>query len=168
MAIVGLFFATACQNADENKDAGADSQNSFDEILSKYKTDVPTKILTPNHVDSRIGELEFYDGMPTSATLDKVYDNLDFMRGVDVFLNFIPATSIEGLRLGMKSIGADNSNKIVVMDNLMDAKSLFLTGNASTVYASIFLDLEKDGPTVVEVPAGAGPGTVNDGFRPRR
>ncbi len=82
------------------------------------------------------------------------------MRGVDVFLNFIPATSIEGLRLGMKEIGADNSNKIVVMDELMDAKSLFLTGNASTVYASIFLDLETDGPTGVEVPAGAGPGTV--------
>jgi hypothetical protein len=50
------------------------------------------------------------------------------------------------------------------MDNLMDAKSLFLTGNASTVYASAILDLERDGATVVEVPAGAGPGTVNDVF----
>ena len=27
-----------------------------------------------------------------------------------------------------------------------------------------FLDLKKDGPTVVEIPAGAGPGTVNDAF----
>ena len=27
-----------------------------------------------------------------------------------------------------------------------------------------FLDLETDGPTVVEVPPGSGPGTVNDAF----
>ena len=33
-----------------------------------------------------------------------------------------------------------------------------------TVYASFFLDLKIDGPTVVEVPAGSGPGTVNDAF----
>jgi hypothetical protein len=32
------------------------------------------------------------------------------------------------------------------------------------VYASIFLDLERDGPVVIEVPPGAGPGTVNDGY----
>ena len=164
MAIAGLLFATACQNTNETKGIGAELQNSFDEILAKYKTDVPTKILTPNHVKTRLGDLEFYDGMPTQATLDKVYENLDFMRGVEVFLNFIPATSIEGMRLGMVEMGVDDYNKVMVLDNLMDAKSLFLTGNASTVYASAIIDLEKNGPTVVEVPAGAGPGTVNDAF----
>jgi hypothetical protein len=162
-----LFMLGSCiENADSNKSTTQSEQDSgeFEEILSKFKTDIPTKILTPNRVDSRIGELEFYDGIPTDATLEKVYDNLDFMRGVDVFLNFIPATSIEGMRLGMLELGIDDYNKIVVMDNLMDATSLFLTGNASTVYASAILDLERDGATVVEVPAGAGPGTVNDAF----
>jgi len=152
------------QNSNEIKSRTNQEVENFDEILSKFKTDIPTKILTPNHVNSRIGELEFYDGIPTDATLEKIYENLDFMRGVDVFLNFIPATSIEGMRLGMLELGLDNYNKVVVMENLMDAKSLFLTGNASTVYASAILDLERDGPTVVEVPAGAGPGTVNDAF----
>jgi hypothetical protein len=46
----------------------------------------------------------------------------------------------------------------------MDSTPLFLTGNTSTVYALGILDLKKDGPTVVEVPAGAGPGTVNDAY----
>jgi hypothetical protein len=46
----------------------------------------------------------------------------------------------------------------------MDSKALFLTGNTSTVYAIPILDLKKDGPTVVEIPAGAGPGTVNDAY----
>jgi hypothetical protein len=162
-----LFILGGCKKHIDSKDSTIQTKqasDNFDEILSKFKTDIPIKILTPSHVDSRIGELEFFDGIPTDATLEKVYENLDFMRGVDVFLNFIPATSIEGMRLGMLELGLDNYNKIVVMDNLMDAKSLFLTGNASTVYASAILDLERDGVTVVEVPAGAGPGTVNDAF----
>ncbi len=168
LSFVSLAIILAsCQNAENKQEAKspkADSGDSFKEILSKYKTDVPTKILTPNHVETSIGDLEFYDGMPTQATLTKVYDNLDFMRGVEVFLNFVPATSIEGMRLGMKEMGVDNYNKVMVLDNLMDAKSLFLTGNASTVYASAVLDLEKDGPTVIEMPAGAGPGTIDDAF----
>jgi len=102
--------------------------------------------------------------MPTKATEDKIYDNLDFARGVDVFLKFIPATSIEALRLGMKEIGVNEYNKVMVMDKLMDANPLFLTGNASTVYAASFMDLEKDGVMVVEIPAGAGPGTIDDAY----
>ena len=46
----------------------------------------------------------------------------------------------------------------------MDSNPLFLTGNTSTVYLSIILDLKKDGPTVVEVPPGVGPGPVNDAY----
>jgi hypothetical protein len=139
--------------------------DDYEKILSKYKTDIPTKILTPDNVTTdKLGKLTFYDGMPTDETLQKVYDNLDFMRGVEVFLNFIPATSIEGMCEGLIDLGCDNSNKVIVFDQLMDAKSLFLTGNSSTVYASSVLDLDKDGPTVVEIPAGAGPGTVDDAF----
>jgi hypothetical protein len=156
-AFIMLLMISSSYGQTENED-------QFKEILSKYKTEIPTKILTPDVVETRIGTLEFYDGMPLQKTLDKVYDNLDFMRGVEVFLNFIPATSIEGLRQGMKELGVDDYNKVMVMDQLMDATSLFLTGNASTVYASAFFDLEKDGAMVVEVPPGAGPGTVNDAF----
>lgn len=137
---------------------------SLAQVTPGYNTKIPEKIMTPDKVETRLGTLNFYDGMPTDATLEKIYDNLDFMRGVDVFLNFVPATSIEGMRIGMLEMGIDNYNKVVVMEDLMDAKSLFLTGNASTVYASAILDLERDGATVVEVPAGAGPGTVNDAF----
>jgi hypothetical protein len=50
------------------------------------------------------------------------------------------------------------------MDELMDSQPLFLTGNTDTVYASGILDLEKDGPTAVEIPPGCGPGTVNDAW----
>jgi len=129
-----------------------------------YNHPIPAEIMTPDTVDSRIGKLEFFDGMPNAATVEKAYDNLDFMRGVEVFLNFVPASSMEGMRRGMESIGASKPNQVVVMDTLLHSSPLFLTGNTETVYASIILDLATDGPTVVEVPPGAGPGTVNDAY----
>ncbi len=129
-----------------------------------YNHKIPNEIMTPNKVETRIGDLNFYDGIPTKETLTKVYDNLDFIRGVDVFLNFIPATSIEGMRRGLKSMGVDDYNKAMIFDNLMDSSPLFLTGNTDTVYICAMLNLKKDGATVIEMPAGAGPGTINDAF----
>ena len=64
----------------------------------------------------------------------------------------------------MASIGATTSHHVVIFDQLMDSNGLFLTGNTETVYVSAFLDLKKDGPTVVEVPPKTGPGTVNDAY----
>ncbi|HFE65616.1 MAG TPA: DUF1254 domain-containing protein [Chloroflexi bacterium] len=129
-----------------------------------YNTHIPEKIMTPDRVETRIGALEFYDGLPTKETAETVFDNLDFMRGVEVFLNLIPATSLEGMRRGMVELGVTASHKVAIMDKLMDSTPLFLTGNTDTVYASGILDLEKDGPTIVEIPPGSGPGTVNDAY----
>ncbi len=130
----------------------------------KMTTDIPEYITTPDSVETRIGTLEFFDGIPSKETSALVYDNLDFLRGVEAFLNGIPAASIEAMRLGTVSLGATDSNQVVYFPKLMDSIPLFLTGNTSTVYAAPILDLKKDGPTVVEIPAGAGPGTVNDAY----
>ncbi len=129
-----------------------------------YNNKIPDVIMTPDTVETRIGTMRFFDGMPDDATVRKAYDNLDFMRGVEVFLNFIPATSVEGLRRGMLELGAETVNDVVIFDKLMGSDPLFLTGNTDTVYASIFLDLERDGPVVIEIPPGAGPSTVNDAY----
>ena len=116
---------------------------SEEESTAGFDYKIPSKIMTPDSVNTRIGELTFYDGIPTEDTLNKVYDNLDFVRAVDVFLNFIPANSIEGMRIGMKSLGVDDSNEVLVFDNLMDSAPLFLTGNNDTVYACAMLDHKK-------------------------
>ena len=44
-------------------------------------------ISTPEKVRTSIGELKFFDGVPTDDTVKTLYDNLDRMRGVQVFLN---------------------------------------------------------------------------------
>jgi hypothetical protein len=53
----------------------------------KMTTDIPPEITTPDSVETRIGRLENRDGAPTKETVEKVYDNLDFMHGVEAFVN---------------------------------------------------------------------------------
>lgn len=48
----------------------------------KMTTDIPEAITTPDKVETRQGTLKFFDGFPDDATVEKVYDNLDFERGV--------------------------------------------------------------------------------------
>jgi hypothetical protein len=129
-----------------------------------FNNRIPDSIMTPDKVETRIGALNFIDGIPTAETSRKVYDHLDFIRGVEVFLNFVPAASIEAIRLGNAGMGAKHSNQAVIFDQLLDSTPLLLTGNTDTVYCLATLDLEVDGPTVIEIPPGTGPGTVDDAF----
>ena len=129
-----------------------------------FNMKIPPEIMTPDTVETRLGTLKFFDGFPTKETSQKVYDHLDFIRGVEVFLNFVPAASVEAVRRGFAEQGASKSNQIMIFDQLMDSNPLFLTGNTDTVYAFGAFDLEKDGPIVAEIPPGTGPGTVDDAF----
>jgi hypothetical protein len=134
------------------------------EVPPGYNTPIPSSIMTPDKVETRVGKLEFFDGVPTEKTAEKVLEHLMFLRGVEVFLNGLPMASAEALRLGFASIGVTEAHHIIVTDKLMDSNPLFLTANTDTVYAFNAFDLEKTGPLVIEVPRGTGPGTVNDAF----
>jgi hypothetical protein len=120
-------------------------------------------ISTPKSVKTFLGTLEFFDGVPTDDTVSKVYDNLDVMRGTQVFLHTIGGASVYRLRAGNKKIGVDRSSKVAISSQLLDSQSLYLTANTSTLYAQVFLDTESDGPTVIEIPPGQ-LGLVNDSW----
>lgn len=116
----------------------------------RMTTPIPPQITTPATVDTRIGSLEYFDGVPTPQTAAKVYDNLDFMRGVEVFLNGVPGASMVAIRAGLRDAGATGST-VGVFQQLMDSRSIFLTANSETIYFVNWMDL-KDGPVVVETP----------------
>ncbi|MGE3869957.1 MAG: DUF1254 domain-containing protein, partial [Pseudorhodoplanes sp.] len=122
---------------------------------------IPPALNTPDKVDSRIGTLEFKDGAPSKATLDKVYDNLDLSHAFRAFTDTLQGVSIASLRKGMQSIGM-KENEVVIFSELMDAKSLFLTANADTIYVMGFFELSK-GPIVLETPPKF-LGTVQDAW----
>jgi hypothetical protein len=117
----------------------------------KMTTAIPAAITTPDSVETRIGTLKFFDGFPDDATTQKVFDNLDFMRGVEAFLNAMPGASAEAIRVGWASQGAVNNQTLLIMENLMDSKSLFLTPNTESVYHMAWFDTSK-GPLVIETP----------------
>ncbi len=85
--------------------------------------------MTPDKVETSIGTLNFIDGAPLPETATKVYDYLATMRGVDAFLKGMPGASLHSLIEGGHSIGAVDAHQVWLMDNLLDSKSLFLTGN---------------------------------------
>lgn len=47
----------------------------------KMTTDIPEQITTPDSVETRLGTPRFFDGFPDDATVEAIYDNLDFQRG---------------------------------------------------------------------------------------
>jgi hypothetical protein len=110
-------------------------------------------ISTPERVDSRLGALEYVDGVPSRATSELAYDHLDFLHALNVFLNGFAGASTYALRKGFQEAGAKD-NQILMFSELLGSESLFLTANADTVYFIGIVDLSS-GPMVVETPPDA-------------
>ena len=121
-------------------------------------------ISIPDKVETAIGTLEFFDGVPTDATVSTVYDNLDRMRGMQVFLDNVGAVSMYSVRKGLADAGAQGANRIALFAQLMDSQTLVVTANTSTLYAYTYTDLAKDGPTVIDIPPGM-LGFLNDAWQ---
>ena len=128
---------------------------------AKMSTEIPWAITIPDSLETRLGPLAFVDGVPDAATIDKLYDNLDFQRGVEAFLRALPAASQDALRKGILEFGPANQT-VLVFESLLDARSLLLTGNSETVYALAWIDL-KHGPVVIDSPPET-LGLVNDAW----
>ncbi len=97
---------------------------------------IPPSILTPDRIETRLGPLSFFDGYPTAETVDTVYDNLDFQRGVRAFLDSLPIASLYAMREGLREAGAVNGT-VGIFETLMDARTLFLTANTESLGAPI-------------------------------
>lgn len=129
------------------------------EEIPKMATKTPAGIKAPDEVKTRLGTLKTIDGFPDEASIEKVYDNLDFQRGVQAVLTAIPGASLSAMRRGLREFGPDNQT-VVMFEELMDSKTLFLTANTTTIYNFGWLNT-KDGPVVLELPPKV-LGTIDD------
>jgi hypothetical protein len=109
-------------------------------------------VSTPARLDTPLGVFELVDGVPTSESVGQLYDALDFMRGVEVFLNCVPGASLVAMRSGFRSIGLTGANRIGYTEPRANSGSYFLTPNTETTYGSMFIDLKTSGPAVIEPP----------------
>jgi hypothetical protein len=112
-------------------------------------------------LETRLGKLELKDGYPTKATAEKLYDEMDFQRACQAFIWGLPSVGFQGLHLAMLEKFGAKDGDVVLFKDLKD-KSGMLTPNITTIYAFSFWNLDKQGPLVVEVPAGATAGGVLD------
>lgn len=125
----------------------------------KYSTPMPPGIASPDQVESRLGRLHFIAGFPDKASAAKLLDNLDFQRAVQAYLLALPAVSQAANRNAIRTLGPVNQ-VVPIFEQLLDARSIFLTANDNTVYSWTWLDLSQ-GPLVLEVPPKV-LGAIND------
>lgn len=116
----------------------------------KMATDVPVGIAIPDKVETRLGTLKFFDGFPDNASVDKLYDNLDFQRAVQAYLLGLAPVSQFANRKSIFEVGPANAT-VPIFETMMNARSIFLTPNNNTPYTWFWIDL-RNGPLVVEVP----------------
>ena len=116
----------------------------------KNSTAIPPGIESPDKVNTRLGTLTFSHGFPDKATVEKLYDNLDFQRAVQAYLLGLAPVSQLANRKGILEVGPVNTT-VPIFETMMTARSIFLTPNNNTPYTWFWLDLRK-GPLVVEVP----------------
>ena len=116
----------------------------------KMSTTIPPGIEMPDKVETRLGTLKFFDGFPDDATVEKLYDNLDFQNAVQAYMLGLAPVNQVANRKGILEVGPANTT-VPIFETMMNARSIFLTPNNNTPYTWFWLDLSK-GPLVLEVP----------------
>jgi hypothetical protein len=105
-------------------------------------------------VKTRFGDFEFQNGYPTAKATDKLYELRTFNRAVESYLHFVTIMSMFYMQKGLNEFGLNAPNKFLIFETLLDAQSLYLTANTESIYGMQFLDLKRDGPTIIEAPPG--------------
>jgi hypothetical protein len=121
-------------------------------LTSDQLRDEIAKLSTPDLVESPFGQLRFFDGVPTGDSIETIYNALDLIRGIEVFLNAMPGASLVAMRRGFRSLGITSPKIIGYSDPRANSRGLALTPNTETTYGTTFLDLKAWGPTVIEAP----------------
>ena len=110
-------------------------------------------------VATRLGKLELDHGLPTVATRQKLYDELDFQRAVQGVIWAEPAVNNWLFQRGMAKVGVPNLGAMVYNGRMHPGQET-LTPNQSVVYLYDSVNLAETGPVVHITP----PGPINAGF----
>lgn len=111
--------------------------------------------------DTRIGKLSFESGYPTQETTQKLYDEMDFQRACQAYIWGIPAVGLNEWRSAHFNVFGGKSGEMLSYLDFAEKLGI-LTPNYTTPYIATFIDMEKSGPFVIEVPPGLIAGMVLD------
>ncbi|MFE6858229.1 DUF1214 domain-containing protein [Nocardia sp. NPDC057668] len=102
---------------------------------------------------------EFRDGFPEADAVGRAWADVDFQRAVTAYRFWYPTVSLEGILNGNREVGLTDGKAIGIV--AAGPRQVGFTLNSDTPYGSAALDL-RDGPMVVELPAGAYIGLLDD------
>lgn len=106
-------------------------------------------IPTPDVTETHLGTLSFEDGAPSSETVKTVRDHLDHVKALDGFISSHRGASVAALQKGLRDVGVED-NDVIIYSELMDTNSLFLTGNADTVFEYASAEPDTEQPALTE------------------
>ena len=116
---------------------------------------------TTGRIETRFGKLELENGYPSAATVEKVFDDIDYQRACQAYLWALPLMAMEQWQnehLTKFDVGkSDYVDYLTFQDKLG-----LLTANATTPYIMAFPNLKETGPLVFEIPAGPTAGGFTD------
>src|SRR5215475_15301975 len=111
-----------------------------------------------------LGDLKFVQGYPTEESLAIAKDEMLFQNAVQSYLWALPALNMYGMKEGSEAKFGSGYNVLPIWKKRLSAKTLVTTPNSDVIYAMGYLDLEADGPVVIEVPPGL-QGILDDFFQ---
>ncbi len=137
-------------------------------LLTATSTPILAKVSsrdTAQTLPTRIGTLQFTHGFaqgyPSKASVQKLYDELDFQRATQAYLWALPLVSMAEMQRAQREVFGIADGDFVLVSSFIDKLGV-LTPNATTPYLWSFVDLEKSGPVVWEFSGGAHAGGILD------
>ena len=102
---------------------GGSALHAADVVPKGFNTPIPNDVLTPDSVRTRIGTFNYFDGFPDDETMRISRRQVDLGRGIQTFLNFMPAASLEMLYVGHRDgYGMQPNRDIGLFDELLSSK----------------------------------------------
>ena len=96
--------------------------------------------------------LPFPENYPAKETAKRLYDELLFHRATQVVGWSLPAMTLWYMKKGSEAQFGEGSHVLVIWKDRLSAETIVSTPNSDVIYAMGYIDLKKNGATVVEVP----------------
>ena len=97
-------------------------------------------------------ELPFHENYPTKESTERLYDEMLFHRSTQVLQWSLPAMTLWAMKKGSEKQFGEGSHVFPIWKDRLTSDTLVSTPNCDVIYGMGYLDLKKDGPTVIEVP----------------
>lgn len=124
---------------------------------------VPVALLLPLATShSAEPKIEYQLDVPTPETAQRMFDELDYQRAVQVYLWGLSAAGMQQYRVANAKAmgGGPDDYKLGYLGGLLKPNIVHVTGNPDSMYIDYFFDTH-DGPIIMEIPPTL-PGLIDD------